>query len=57
MHGIDLTTHMDIFYHAMNYTSKGIIDVACYGAFKIKSVEKAKQLIKDLAKCKFKAPS
>ena len=26
MHGIDLTTHMDIFYHAMNYTSKGIID-------------------------------
>ena len=23
MHGIDLTTHMDIFYHAMNYASKG----------------------------------
>ena len=23
MHGIDLTTQMDIFYHAMNYTSKG----------------------------------
>ena len=28
MHGIDLTTHMDIFYHAMNYTSKGIINAA-----------------------------
>ena len=30
MHGIDLTTHMDIFYHAMNYASKGIIDASCY---------------------------
>ena len=28
IHGINLTTHMDIFYHAMNYTSKGIIDAA-----------------------------
>ena len=28
MHGIDLTTQMDIFYHAMNYASKGIIDQA-----------------------------
>ena len=28
MHGIDLTTQMDIFYHAMNYTSKGIIDAS-----------------------------
>ena len=26
MHRIDLTTEMDIFYHAMNYASKGIID-------------------------------
>ena len=34
MHGIDLTTQMDIFYHAMNYTSKGIIDASCCGAFK-----------------------
>ena len=25
MHGIHLTTKMDIFYHAMNYASKGII--------------------------------
>ena len=34
MHGIDLTTHMDIFYHSMNYTSKGIINAAYCGAFK-----------------------
>ena len=33
MHGIDLTTQMDIFYHAMNYASKGIIDAPCYGGF------------------------
>ena len=56
MHGIDLTTHMDIFYHSLNYTSKGIIYAACYGAFKRKSVEKAKQLIEDLAKCNYRAP-
>ena len=37
MHGIDLTTQMDIFYHFMNYTLKGIIDAACCGAFKRKS--------------------
>ena len=48
---------MDIFYHAMNYISKGIIDAACYGAFKRKSAEKANQLIKDLAKSNHKAPS
>ena len=48
---------MDIFYHSMNYTSKGIIDAACYGAFKIKSAEEAKQLIEDLAKCNYKALS
>ena len=41
----------------MNYTSKGIIDIACYGAFKRKSVEEAKQLIGDLAKCNYRAPS
>ena len=54
MHGIDLT--MDIFYHAMNYASKGIIDASCYGAFK-RSAEEARQLIEDLAKCNYKAPS
>ena len=57
MHGIDLTTHMDIFYHAMNYASKRIIDASCCGAFKRRNVEEAWQLIEDLAKCKYKAPS
>ena len=42
MHGIDLTTQMDIFYHAMNYTSKCIIDAACCGAFKRRSAEEEK---------------
>ena len=42
IHGIDLTTQMDIFYHSMNYTSKGIIDAACYGAFKRKNAKEAK---------------
>ena len=37
LHGIDLPTQMDIFYHAMNYTSKGIIDASCCGAFKRRS--------------------
>ena len=31
MHGIDQTTQIDIFYHSMKYTSKGIIDAALYG--------------------------
>ena len=57
MHGIDLTTQMDIFYHAMNYASKGIIDASCCGAFKRRNAEKARQLIEDLAKCNYKAPS
>ena len=57
MHGIDLTTQMDIFYHYRNYDSKGIIDAVYCGAFKRKSVEEARQLIEDLAKCNYKAPS
>ena len=56
MHGIDLTTQMDIFYHAMNYASKGIIDAACCGAFKRRNAEEARQLIEDLAKCNYKTP-
>ena len=56
MHGIDLTTQMDIFYHSMNYTSKGIIDAACCGAFKSKNAEEARQLIEDLAKRNYRAP-
>ena len=55
MHGIDLITQMDIFYHAINYTSKGIIDAACCGAFK-RSAEKANHLIEDLAKRNYRAP-
>ena len=46
---------MDIFYHAMNYTSKGIIDVACCGAFKRNSVVETNQLIEDLAKSNYRA--
>ena len=57
MHGIDLTTQMDILYHAMNYASKGIIDASCCGDFKRKNAEEARQLIEDLAKCNYKAPS
>ena len=57
MHEIDQSTQMDIFYHAMNYTSKGILDAACCGAFKRKSVEEANQLIEDLVKSNYRAPS
>ena len=57
MHGIDLTTQMDIFYHAMNYALKGIIDASCYGDFKRRIAEEARQLIEDLTKCNYKAPS
>ena len=56
MHGIDQITQMDIFYHAMNYSLKGIIDAACYGAFKRNSAEEANQLIEDLAKSNYRAP-
>ena len=48
---------MDIFYHAMNYASKGIIDASCCGAFKRRSADEARELIEDLAKCNYKAPS
>ena len=48
---------MDIVYHALNYTSKGIIDAWCCGAFKRKRDEEARDLIEDLAKCNMKAPS
>ena len=57
MHGIDLKTQMDIFYHSMNYTSKGIIDVACGGAFRRRRAEEARQLIEDLARCNMRPPS
>ena len=57
MHGIDLKTQMDIVYHSLNDTSKGIINASCYGAFKRKSAEEARDLITDLAKCNMKALS
>ena len=57
MHRIDLKTQMDIFYHSMNYTSKGIIDAACGGAFRRRRVEEARQLIEDLARCNMRPPS
>ena len=57
IHGIDLTTQMDILYHAMNYTSKGIIDASCCGGFKRRSAEEARQVIEDLSKCNYKTPS
>ena len=47
---------MDIFYHAMNYTSKGIIDACCYGGFKGRSAKETRQVIEDLAKCNYKTP-
>ena len=50
MHGIDPTTQVDIFYHAMNYTSKGIIDASFYGCFKRRSADEARQVIEYLAK-------
>ena len=56
MHGIDLKPQMDIVYHALNDTSKGIIDDSCCGAFKRKSAKEARDLIEDLAKCNMKAP-
>ena len=56
MCGIDQITQMDIFYHAMNYTSKGIIDTACYRAFKKNSAKEANQLIEDLVKSNYRDP-
>ena len=56
VHGIDLTTQMNIFYYAINYTSKGITDASYYGGFKRRSAEEARQVIKDLAKCNYKTP-
>ena len=57
MHGIDLTTQTDVFYHAMSYAFEGIIDAPFCGSFKRRSAEEARQLIEELAKCNYKAPS
>ena len=45
MHGIYLTTQIDIFYHSMNYALNCIIDAASYGALKRKSAKEARQQI------------
>ena len=57
MHVIEKMTQMDIFYHAMNYTSKGIVDAASGGAFRRKGAKEATQLIEELAKRNYRAPS
>ena len=57
MHGIEKMTQMDIFYNAMNYTSKETVDTTSGGAFKRKSAEEATQLIEELAKSNYRAPS
>ena len=41
-------TQMDIFYHAMNYNSKGTVVAASGGAFRRISAEEATQLIEEL---------
>ena len=56
MHGIYLKTQMDIVYHSLNNTSKGIIDASCRGAFKRKSAEEVRDLIANIAKYNMKAP-
>ena len=48
---------MDIFYHAINYTSKGIVDATFGGAFRRKCDEEATRLIKELEKSNYRAPS
>ena len=57
MHGIEQMTQMDIFYHAMHYSSKCTVDVASRGAFKRKSAKEATQLIEEMAKRNYRAPS
>ena len=57
MHEIEQMTQMDIFYHDMNYTLKGIMDVTFRGAFRRKSAEEATQLIEEIAKSNHRASS
>ena len=48
---------MDIFYHAMNYTSKETMDAASRGESRRKSVEETTQLIEELENSNYRAPS
>ena len=57
MPGIEQMTRMDIFYHAMNYTLKGTMDVASKSAFRRKSAEGATHLIEESAKSNYRATS
>ena len=57
MHEIEKMTQMEIFYHAMNYTSKGTMDAASRGAFRRKTAKEATQQIEELAKSNYRAPS
>ena len=57
MHGIEQMTHIEIFYHAMNYTSKGTEDAVYGGALRRKNAKEATQLIEELSKRNNKAPS
>ena len=50
-------TQTDIFYHDVNYTLKGTMDVAFGGAFRGKSAKEATQLIEELAKSNYRVPS
>ena len=56
MHGIEQMTRMDIFYYAMNYTSKRTVDVAYGSALIRKSAKEATQLIKELLNRNYRAP-
>ena len=55
MNRIEQMAQMDIFYHVMNYSSKGTVDVASGGAFRRKSAEEATQLIEESAKKNYRA--
>ena len=50
-------TQMYIFYHAMNYNSKRILDAAFGGALRRKSTEEGTRMIEELAKSNYRAPS
>ena len=50
-------TQMNIFYHAINYTTKRVVDAASKGAFRRKSVEEVTQLIEELVKSNYIALS
>ena len=47
MDGIDLKIQMGIVYHALNDTSKGIINASCCRGFKRKSAKEARDLLED----------